>query len=216
MNVAWVIAVWAVRTKSSPASISGLPEESGLLAIAIFPSGFPVEKENTAAPAADGQHNIIASTNTDAVGTARPSFDPNTNYAPFDVAPHLWSAQDPTFPSKPCQSLADCCQSRADCKPTARRRTPCERRASSATSRRTPHEPVVVITWSRSTPRRCFRARYCSSKGSANATAGPVGIAWLRRTIAAMLGRRICRGDVPRVSVVGGVSRVGRALEPSS
>jgi hypothetical protein len=54
------MVVWSVRKKSSAASISGSPGESGLLAMAIFPSGFPVEN-NGAAPDVEGQHKMTAS-----------------------------------------------------------------------------------------------------------------------------------------------------------
>ena len=83
MNVAWVIAVWVESTKSSAASISGLPDESGLEAIAIFPSGFPVENENTAAPAAEGQHRTIDASITDAAVATRPALNFTNICAPI-------------------------------------------------------------------------------------------------------------------------------------
>src|SRR5215472_5851083 len=50
VNVALVIAVGEVRTKSSADSISNAPV-SGRVAVAIFPSGLPVVKKNCVAAA---------------------------------------------------------------------------------------------------------------------------------------------------------------------
>src|SRR5215475_1169944 len=50
VNVALVIVVGPVRTKSSADSISNLPALSGRVAVAILPSGLPVLKKNGVAP----------------------------------------------------------------------------------------------------------------------------------------------------------------------
>jgi hypothetical protein len=58
VKVALVIEVLCVRTKSSADSISN-PADSGRLAVAIFPSGFPVLKKNVSAAAGTAETKPI-------------------------------------------------------------------------------------------------------------------------------------------------------------